>query len=219
MPQIETVNAPPVKTRSKPYHHGDLRAALVHAGMELLATRTVDDLSLREIARTVGVSANAVYRHFADKESLMRALSAESLQMLYVAQRAASDAAGGGVAGFIATGAAYVRFALENPALFRQVFSNPQPPDAVTAPAGVTAAMAFLRDNAAGVAGSDSEAEIIALEAWSLAHGLAMLMLDARIAVPETMISGVFTHWAERLRVRRVPAVGKAVRKRRRASA
>ena len=52
-----------VSTSGRPsYHHGDLRAALVRAGLALLATRPADDLSLREVARSVGVSANAVYR-------------------------------------------------------------------------------------------------------------------------------------------------------------
>ena len=63
----------------RPYHHGNLRAALIEAGMALLAARALDDLSLREVARAVGVSATAVYRHFPDKGALMAALAAEGL--------------------------------------------------------------------------------------------------------------------------------------------
>ncbi len=194
-----------VNSRSKPYHHGDLRAALLRAGLDLLATRTADDLSLREIARTVGVSANAVYRHFADKESLMQALAVEGLQMLYLAQRAAAEAAGGGVAGFKATGVAYVRFAMANPALYRQIFSS-SPEAAVGGPDHAAGAMALLRANAASVAASPAQAEVVALEAWSLAHGLAMLMLDRQTPVDETMMVDVFAHWAVGLDLRHVAA-------------
>lgn len=174
------------------YHHGDLQAALVEAGLELLAARDADDLSLRELARTVGVSATAVYRHFPDKHALMSALAAEGLRQLSVAQHAASDAAGGGVAGFNATGRAYVRFALANPALFRLIFSHPSR-------AGMSSeggddpsdAMTFLRQNAAALAPPGVEPRIVALHAWSVAHGMAMLMLDGQIPCDEAMIEAV----------------------------
>ena len=119
---------------SRAYHHGDLRAALLQVGLRLLASGDANDLSLREMARAVDVSATAVYRHFPDKKALMAALAVEGLSMLARAQHQASEAAGGGVEGFNATGRAYVRFALANPALFRLIFSNPA---RVGAPLGV----------------------------------------------------------------------------------
>lgn len=181
------------ETPKKAYHHGDLRAALVEAGLKLLETRTADDLSLREVARAVGVSATAVYRHFPDKGALMTALAGEGLARLAVAQHAASDAAGGGVAGFNATGAAYVRFALANPALFRLIFANPasvdhQPHD------HEDDAMTFLRANAAMVAeGKGGDAQIIALQAWALVHGLSMLMLDGQVPMDDALIDRVIS--------------------------
>ena len=181
------------ETPKKAYHHGDLRAALVEAGLNLLETRTADDLSLREVARAVGVSATAVYRHFPDKGALMTALAGEGLARLAVAQHAASDAAGGGVAGFNATGAAYVRFALANPALFRLIFANPasvdhQPHD------HEDDAMTFLRANAAMVAeGKGGDAQIIALQAWALVHGLSMLMLDGQVPMDDALIDRVIS--------------------------
>jgi len=175
----------------KAYHHGDLRAALVDAGLSLLETRTADDLSLREVARAVGVSATAVYRHFPDKGALMAALASAGLARLASAQHAASDAAGGGAAGFSATGSAYVRFALANPALFRLIFANPQ---AVPLhPEGADGdAMAFLRANAAALAaGKGGDAQLIALQAWAMVHGLAMLMLDGQVPVDDALIDRV----------------------------
>ena len=188
MPKDHSVNI-----ESRPYHHGDLRASLLKAGMELLATREADDLSLREVARSVGVSANAVYRHFPDKAALMRALSAEGLRALAAAQHAAAAAAGGGAAGFEATGCAYVRFALANPALFRLIFSNPAHANLLLRPTDdVPDAMAFLRANAQSIAGPTGDPTIIALRAWSQAHGLAMLMLDAQVSPSDDIIDAMF---------------------------
>jgi AcrR family transcriptional regulator len=182
-----------VNIESRRYHHGDLRAALLDAGLALLAIRKADDLSLREVARSVGVSANAVYRHFPDKAALMRALATEGLRALAIAQHAAADAAGGGAAGFEATGRAYVRFALANPALFRLILSNPAHGDLLSEPAGdVPDAMTFLRANAEIVAGATGNAKIIALRAWSQAHGLAMLLLDAQVSPDDAIIDAVF---------------------------
>ena len=90
--------------KARTYHHGDLRAALIEAGLKLLEDRQGDDIGLREAARAVGVSATAVYRHFPDKAALLRALSAEGFARLAEAQRGAQEAAGGGQAGFVATG-------------------------------------------------------------------------------------------------------------------
>lgn len=175
----------------KAYHHGDLRTALIEAGMTLLESRTADDLSLREVARAVGVSATAVYRHFPDKGALMAALAAEALQRLAAAQRAAQAAAGGGMAGFSATGAAYVRFALANPALFRLVFANPGS-IALHADKPEDDAMSLLRANAALLAeGKGGDAQVIALQAWAIAHGLAMLMLDGQVPVDDALIERV----------------------------
>ena len=189
-----------VNTEIRPCHHGDLRAALVSAGLLLLATRIADDLSLREVARAVGVSANAVYRHFTDKRALMRALAAEGFSALAATQREAATAAGGGPAGFDATGAAYVRFALANPALFRLMFSNPTPVDRLREPSGSSDAMALLLANTARLAPPEGDTRLMALQAWSLAHGLAMLMLDSQVPTDDADIGLVFANWTNSLR-------------------
>lgn len=173
------------------YHHGDLRTALIDAGMELLGSRTADDLSLREVARAVGVSATAVYRHFPDKAALMGALASEGLAMLGKAQHAAFDAAGGGVAGFSATGAAYVRFAVEHTALFRLIFAR-MPTGEVQELGQVSDdAMRFLMENAAKLAPAGMTPRIFALQAWSIAHGLAMLIIDRQLHVDDVTIDTV----------------------------
>ncbi|WEK42255.1 MAG: WHG domain-containing protein [Candidatus Sphingomonas colombiensis] len=182
---------------ARTYHHGDLRAALVTAGLGLIEEQSADDLSLRELARRVGVSATAVYRHFPDKAALMAALAREALERLAAAQRAASERAGGGMAGFEATGAAYVRFARDNPGLFRLVFAHP-------APQGMREkdddAMAMLQAAAVALAPAGTDPAAFALGAWSLAHGLAMLMLDGQVEVDDATIDRVIdvSGWVRR---------------------
>jgi AcrR family transcriptional regulator len=169
------------------YHHGDLRAALIAEGLRLLAARDAESLSLREVARGVGVSATSVYRHFPDKDALMTALAVEGLKQLGKAQAAASAAAGGEAAGFAATGHAYVRFALDNPALFRLIFTSPALGAADLK--GATLAGDLLRTNALRLAAQDGgAASVRAVKAWAQVHGLAMLMLDGLIPVDYDLI-------------------------------
>jgi AcrR family transcriptional regulator len=174
---------------ARAYHHGDLRTALIEAGLGAIELRGSDDLSLRELARAVGVSATAVYRHFPDKKALMAALAEVGLERLAESQRRASVAAGGGEAGFKATGAAYVRFALANPGLFRLIFATPQA-SPVTMD-GPDAAMSMLRANAAVLAPHGTDPAIFALQSWSLVHGLAMLLLDRQVTIDDAEIDAV----------------------------
>jgi len=174
------------------YHHGDLRSALLDAGLRLLRSRSVDDLGLRELAREVGVSAAAIYRHFPDKNALMAALAVEGLDRLAQAQRQAARAAGGGRAGFLASGMAYVRFAVDHPALFRLVFSAAQQCDPLDAPIdGVAAAMRDLRHDIEALmpaGAAPAEAKAAALRAWALVHGIAQLVLDRQVPLDWRLI-------------------------------
>lgn len=173
----------------KRYHHGDLRAALIEVGLRLLAERAAEDVSLREMAREVGVSATSVYRHFPDKSALMRALAGEGLERLAVAQQAAAQGHEG-AASFAATGRAYVRFALAHPALFRLIFSASAPSQA----GGEVEALRMLRAHAAEVSATEAgsgESEHAALRAWALVHGLAMLMLDGQLAAEDRLIDAL----------------------------
>jgi AcrR family transcriptional regulator len=175
------------------YHHGDLRAALIEAGLALLADRSADDIGLREAARAVGVSATAVYRHFPDKGAFLAALAGEGLRQLGAAQRLAAEKAGGGEGGFAATGAAYVRFALANPALFRLVFSasGARPKWTPGDWRAENDAARLLREHAERLSADDAAARLTALRAWGLVHGLALLILDGQIELEDAEIDAV----------------------------
>jgi len=189
-----------MRTRPAPrqgYHHGDLRSALLDAGLRLLRERSVDDLGLRELAREVGVSPAAIYRHFPDKSALMAALAVEGLERLGAAQRLATQAAGGGQAGFLASGMAYVRFAVDNPALFRLVFGAVQACDPLDVPIdSVASSMRGLRQDIEALVPADMPAaarKAAALHAWALVHGLAQLVLDGQIPADWRLIERVLS--------------------------
>lgn len=184
----EPVSASVSTTRS--YHHRDLRSALLAAGLRKLEAGDVGDLSLRQIARDVGVSATAVYRHFPDKQALLRALADVGIARLGEAQQAAAIDARDDAEAFAATGRAYVRFALANPALFRLVFSHCEPlGDTVC---GKSLPARVLQDQAGAATGHDPAAmHRLMIQAWALVHGLAMLMLDGQLPAEDALIDQV----------------------------
>ena len=181
------------KSRTSGYHHGDLRTAALAAGMMLLNMEDGSNVGLREVARHVGVSATALYRHFPGKDALLDALAHEGMEQLAREQSDVAEKAGGGREGFVATGIAYIEFAASNPALFRLIFSQTSRVDLLEEDIHhVGAAMRGLRENIASLmpeGWSARDRKVAALHAWSLVHGLAMLVLDGQIAHDRVLIA------------------------------
>lgn len=175
-----------MSTSESGYHHGSLREALLSLALDALEGRSGALPSLRELSRAAGVSPTAVYRHFPNKEALLAAIGTEGLRMLGEAQQTAYDNAGGGGAGFAETGRAYVRFALAHPALFRLVFAHGDA-GRLHSDEG-DPARELLEKCTAELAGEGPAAERLALQAWAIAHGLAMLMLDQRLPADDDLI-------------------------------
>jgi AcrR family transcriptional regulator len=167
-----------LKRRRTAYHHGNLRAAILAAGAELLEIEGLAALSLREVSRRAGVSHNAPYRHFPDRESLLAALAAEGFALLAEAQRAAA-----GEQGLRGMGEAYVRFALDHPQRFQLMFGGAvqisrHPALREVATRTFEGLSGALAERAPGASGA-SDASVAA---WALVHGLAHLLMDERIA-------------------------------------
>lgn len=180
----------------KNYHHGDLRSALVDEGLKLLAQSDAEHLSLREVARNVGVSATAVYRHFPDKQALLSALAFEGGKQLAQRQRVVQEAAGGGLAGFDAIGREYVRFAVQNPALFRLMMTSARYGTMLEVRDEGDAGLGLLRGNIDALAApgtSEDEKQIRAVQAWAIVHGLAMLILDGQVPADDALIDSAIT--------------------------
>jgi len=182
-----TVN---IENESERYHHGDLRSALIEEGLKRLTEGRAEDLSLRELARNVGVSATAVYRHFPDKAALLGALATVGDERLADAFATAMAKAKPGRDAFNAMGRAYVRFALNNPSLFRMMMS----PASGKAKMSNSKGRAMLVQGIAGMGGgkfSKQQALVHGLRAWAIVHGLAMLMLDGFAPQDEALIDQV----------------------------
>lgn len=165
------------------FHHGDLRRALIAATREVMASLGTEAVSLREVARRVGVSHNAPYRHFPSREALLAAVAAEGF--------AALAAAFGAVAPgppLLRLGQAYVRFACAEPALFRLMF-GPEIRREDHPALSQAAASAFGALRAAITPGE--QAQDVATGAWALVHGLAHLVVDGQFegerATPEAL--------------------------------
>lgn len=174
-------------TTARPYHHGNLRPALMQAAEAALARGGVQSLSLRELAREIGVSHAAPRRHFADRQALLDALAEEGFVRLGDAMAGAIDGAGDGFgAGLAALARAYVRFATEHAALLEVMYAGKHRPEAEDVRRAAERAFAaplalFERAQADGsVVGGDTME--VAVVAWASMHGLAAMantgMLD-----------------------------------------
>jgi AcrR family transcriptional regulator len=115
---------PKSQSQERPYHHGDLRRAIVKAALEILQETQSLEFSLRELARRAGVSHNAPYKHFADKRELLAAVSAAGFEAL--AKRMARDIAGldNTRERLFALLRAYIDHGVENPALYSLMFGG-----------------------------------------------------------------------------------------------
>ena len=169
----------------KPYHHGNLRSALIEAGLAALEKTESGDVSLRALARDIGVSANAAYRHFEDKDALLSALAAEGFRRFDAGQTAAIQSHSDRLAARRATGRAYIDFARANPALFRLMFGHflHGKVDDDLRQAAMVAFQSLLAASAleTGADTSDERTLRMAIMRWGLVHGLSHLMLDGQL--------------------------------------
>ena len=219
---------------SRPYHHGHLRRALLDAALQVLTEEGLAGLTLRAVARRAGVSEAAPYHHFASKAALVEALVVETLQQLGQAlQEAVQATAGTPLDRLVATGVAYVRFALEHRTRFQILYrpelrqlSRPVAHTDGIAPspierAGIAAYRvlldAIVACQQAGLVVS-GDPLLLALTAWATVHGLAQLLLDGVVGaeiIPQDIppdaphLARIVTQTlAQGLVVRQAPAEG-----------
>lgn len=162
-----------------PYHHGDLKRALLDAAMEMLDAEGADGVGLREVARRVGVSASAPYRHFRSRQALLEAVATEGFRR-FSTMMEAKEHDFPEAEQFPAMAEAYVRFAVVQPALFRLMFSRQidKQGNKQLHEAAVAAYASLAKAAAREVPDAPSEGAVIA---WSFVHGLSMLLLDEQI--------------------------------------
>ncbi len=193
--------APVAETR--PYHHGDLRRALVEAGRRLLEAEGGSDLSLRAVAREAGVSPAAPYHHFRDKNELLDALAMEGWDQLGDQMRAALAEAEVGRDRLVTLGVAYVRFSRMNPAIYRVMFACSQNNETMPEKLRDEGAYRLVCDTLieSGLDPEDETGlELAAIAVWCAAHGVAEMVgfkefapLQAHLGGEEAFLRALFS--------------------------
>jgi AcrR family transcriptional regulator len=173
----------------KTYHHGDLKNALIEAGVGILSEEGVSGLSLREVARRAGVSHAAPYAHFADKQALVAAIATDGHEKIYrrivgIVEQYPDDA----LRQLVETAWAYAEFGFEEPDLFRITFSGvvererDYPALVAMASRNMDLVRALVeRCQAAGLL-HPGEPDLVAVGVWGLVHGFVSLVQQGQVS-------------------------------------
>ena len=175
-------------SRKGPYHHGNLKNALIKAGVDLLSNEGVAGLTLRRVAQKAGVSHAAPYAHFADKQALIAEISTEGYRRLFEALERVADRHEGDPGAKIVEGAwAYVKFALDDPDHFKVTTSGAVErekdyPAFVEMSGKCFSLLLHIVEEcqARGVLRA-GPSDLVAVSVWSLMHGLICLVLENQI--------------------------------------
>lgn len=173
----------------KTYHHGDLKNALIEAGIDILAEKGVGGLSLREAARKAGVSHAAPYAHFADKQALIAAIATDGHKKIHdKISQVIEQFPGDPLRQLVETAWAYVEFGFEEPDHFKITFSS-----IVEKERDYSALVEMTGENfeaiqqlvercqAAGVLRA-GEPELVAVGVWGLVHGFVSLVQEGQVS-------------------------------------
>ncbi|MGC1649710.1 MAG: TetR/AcrR family transcriptional regulator [Candidatus Sulfotelmatobacter sp.] len=177
--------------RLKPYHHGHLREALLQAAIQLIAEVGPAGFTLREVARRAGVSHNAPYRHFPDREDLLAAVAAQGFRELNDAMLAAVQHQRSTVGRLKCAGLAYVEFALRRPEHFTVMFdaavSKHRTSDSTEAAEQAFGTLLTLVKSCQDENRLPSgDVRQLGLLAWSMVHGIAKLATAKRLPYEST---------------------------------
>lgn len=166
-------------TAKKPHHHGDLRAALIQSGIEILTETGLDSLTLRRCAARAGVSHAAPAHHFDGVAGLRAAIAKEGFarfrQHMLQARTAGAQTPEGRI---LSLCRGYLGFAIGNPALFALIFScGPMPQFGNDVDIGEAPAYGVLRETCAPFVPQGADPLVIEVQVWSLIHGFSHLFL------------------------------------------
>jgi AcrR family transcriptional regulator len=172
--------------RPKPYHHGNLREALLEAAIRLIAEVGPTAFTLREVARRAGVSHNAPYRHFRDRDDLMAAVAAEGFRELKQAMMEGAGERRDALDRLKRAGLSYVSFAVRRPEHFTVMFDAPMskqkhPDSAAAAEQAFDTLMSFVKGAQDAGRLPSGDLRQMALLAWTMVHGIAKLAITGRL--------------------------------------
>jgi AcrR family transcriptional regulator len=168
---------------ARPYHHGDLKNALLKAALVHIAKHGARTLSLREVARATGVSHASTYRHFQSKESVLATIAEQGFRMLSSSMlRAAEHYSGEPLEMLQATGVAYVEFGVAYPNHLQIMFGdairrrNDYPALVEASNAAYKVLLSVVREGIRMHRMTSENEHVVASAAWAIVHGMAVLM-------------------------------------------
>jgi AcrR family transcriptional regulator len=175
----------PAAAPAAPYHHGDLRRALIDTALAMVTEEGAWNFTLREVARRAGVSNAAPYNHFPDKSALLAEVAARGFEELRMALEAAARRhRQSSPRQLVAVGCAYIEYGVNHPAHYRLMFGpelSQREGHPTLAQAGNAAFAVLLATFPRGEEGAKARGDSVrdqAIAAWSLVHGLTMLFID-----------------------------------------
>lgn len=197
------------KKKSDTYHHGNLKESLMTTALEMIDKEGIEAITLRELSERLGTSRSAIYRHFSGKDALIKAMINAGFKRLDLAiEPAFNDVLKPLLERFHDMGMAYIRFAIENPNLYRLLFGptmsrereemcETEKPDLHRLKNGDSSSAVLEHDEESGfhkLAAIIVEAQaqklfkagdpvLIATAIWSLLHGLSSLVIDGHVSV------------------------------------
>ena len=174
---------------AKPYHHGDLREEILCAASRLLEQQNISALSLRAVAKEVGVSHTAPYRHFKDKESLLAGIAGLGFDRLaaQLEETVISNPNEPAVQ-LQESGHQYVKMAMQNPQCTQLMFSGILPCDDTypelrsSGDAAFNGLKLMIEEGQNRGVFKQGDVEVLALAAWSGIHGLSMLLISGNLS-------------------------------------
>jgi AcrR family transcriptional regulator len=180
---------PASRRKRAPYHHGDLKNALIASGVDILSKEGVAGLTLRKVAQKAGVSHAAPYAHFADKPALIAAISTEGFRRIYEAIHAAAERhAGNPAAQLVEAAWAYVKFALDDPDHFKVTMSGivereqDYPAFVEVSQKSFALVLQIVQACQTRKILRPGPPDLAAVAVWSLMHGLVSLLLENQIS-------------------------------------
>ena len=172
--------------KKKNYHHGNLRDTLIQSALTLLEHGTIEDLTMRGLARAAGVSQTAPYRHFKDKDELIAQLKSDGFEQISEIIQGVKDRYEDPKERFYQSGVAYIEFARNNAAYFKLMFSHSfddyeRYPEMIQCREGAYEKFSQdVQECMKAAKGPVAQADHLAVEisSWSLVHGLSTLLLN-----------------------------------------
>jgi len=186
-----------MKTEEKrPYHHGNLKEAAIETALAMVENEGIDAITLRELSGRIGASRTAIYRHFENKEALIRAVIVAGFER-FDAHFAAIFAGMHTdiLSQFRMMGRAYLDFAIENPRLHRLLFGETVQQAReevcdlknVEAETGFNALVGLIESGQRQGVFKEGDVFLMAVNVWSMIHGLSMLIIDGHIKVIDNL--------------------------------